>query len=163
MIQHDSKLTNKYTIFCRLPLPRTYALYLSTRMLHFMSRFIWRHYLRPKIDPYSQNSSLIQTIPKNIDFPIESSLVRSYGKLRKAHSSEFRFNDDEDSLEIQEVMNIDPQIIHDSKTKANFVHNFFRQSLSVVVMMLASSQIIYAFIVEPETLAVILSIFKIKT
>ena len=148
------------------------ALYLSTRMLHFMSRFIWRHYIQPKIDPYSPVSPTEKPIEEDIGLiTIPTLSKRNYGQLRMTETRNHRVSQDfyvssesldspldsTESLSIGQLV-IDSKIIEYSKTKANFIRGFFRQSSAVLVMMISSSQILYSFIAEPDTLAVLFSV-----
>lgn len=148
------------------------ALYLSTRMLHFMSRFVWRHSIQHRIDPYSCSPSasivnIDDLVPKT---EVYSPLKRNHGQLRHVRTN-FMFSSEESGIDSGEsspeqekstLARIEDEkiLITRSKKTADTVRFVIRQSAAVLVMMLSSSQILYSFIVEPDTLAV--SIFSHK-
>jgi hypothetical protein len=109
------------------------ALYLSTRMLHYISRFIWRRYIE------SRFLSPVEPEPvRTLELP-----GRQLGKLRQDEPSS--------KISSSDVICSDPNLPARLKT----IKYYLRQFLSTSAMMLSSSQILNAFICEPDTLPVI--------
>lgn len=144
------------------------ALYLSTRMLHFVSRFVWRHAILPKIDPYSISPVASSVNLKDLVLKPDanSPLRRNHGQLRPILLKDFDSSSEESGLDstdkitekaltITNISENNPHLMIKCRERANTVRYIFRQSAAVFVMMLSSSQILYSFIVEPDTLAVI--------
>ncbi|KAJ3204305.1 hypothetical protein HK099_001199, partial [Clydaea vesicula] len=179
------------------------ALYLSTRSLHFIGRFFWRHYLEPQWDPHARNREKFVKEKEELDRQTQfgtGNVQRDLGQLRKnsyppnaqpnalplvntkptqidlpqrKHSilefdeEENSGNNNNNSYDFLHRQTKSPIL----QTSSNFTENkffpvsnlnkvkiiklrkFFRQSIAVIVMMLSSSQILYAYICEPDSLA----------
>ena len=69
------------------------ALYLSTRNLHFIARFIWRHYLETKWDPHARTREKLKREEDSKTLG-SGNTIRDLGKLRKS----ILIDDDEDFI-----------------------------------------------------------------
>ena len=130
------------------------ALYLSTRTAHFICRYVWRYHMGPFIDKLfssqhqSGSSSKKEKAPSPTKAVIGTVTSREFGKLRGDRIIAIDEDVSPTTSEKSEVIVVQP------KPGTVKFRKFLKQSTSVVLMMLSSSQIIYSYVAEPDTLAV---------
>ena len=142
------------------------ALYTSTRSLHFLSRYLWRHYVSKYVSERKYIASGEQVVhaihnkeetpvglSKRLMSPLPSE-TSSVGLQQAGRLNEIQVK----SVGLQQAGQLQ-QIIDDvqepqspSDDVKHPVRAFIRQLSGTLVMMLSSSRILYAFIAEPDTL-----------
>jgi hypothetical protein len=127
------------------------ALYLSTRTFHFACRWLWRHYVfqffEPlKVEPKSvQDEEAIRDPPKGVVSKRFFSFTKPPRVIRQPSTG----------LRETEVIQPTPDMedVDDKHHNHHPVRRWMRQTLGVLTMMISSSQILYAYVCEPDTLA----------
>jgi hypothetical protein len=124
------------------------ALYLSTRTFHFMSRWLWRHVIYQFFEPYKTEPKSIKDEEQVKDVPkgVVSKRFMSFARVGRQHST---------GLKETEVIQPTPDMedLDDKHHNHHPARKWMRQTLGVLTMMFSSSQILYAYVCEPDTLA----------
>ena len=119
------------------------ALYLSTRTMHFLSRWIWRHVLSAVFNDHRHH-------PKS---PTQPSLPQRITAMdRKSQLAISTSNDTGKQLAAPQNSLLDD--VDDEGKNHHHARQSIRQVFGILLMALSSSQILYAYVCEPDTLAV---------
>jgi hypothetical protein len=126
------------------------ALYLSTRTIHFLSRWLWRHFIYQYFEPnrVAPNCLSDQEQVRESHKGVISKRFLSFARVSK---------DKQPSVGLRETEIIQPtpdmEDVDDKHHNHHPARRWIRQTFGVMTMMISSSQILYSFVCEPDTLA----------
>ena len=136
------------------------ALYLSTRTFHFMCRWLWRHYIyrlfgeSHAINPTQSKPNFESDCVKYPALPAQpvpraSFSLRTRWPLKLVVPTETKT-----SGEIYGAKSPASADVDDVRHSHHPIRKSFRQLFGTIIMMLSSSQILYSYVCDPESLAV---------
>ncbi|KAI8902725.1 hypothetical protein BC833DRAFT_546709 [Globomyces pollinis-pini] len=125
------------------------ALYLSTRTLHFIFRWFWRHKLYKIFEPFKKRNAIIEEDIKEIKAvpPIRQERISTLVRQQMGSSQTIPTKKSESVGGFEELEDVDD--------KQHTHHPWrirLRHALGTLTMMFASSQILHAYICESDTL-----------